>query len=210
LLAALVQAREQAVYVLEVVVELLAAAQDRAELEVFPHGHLPEQPAVLGHDRDPARDPLRHGPAGHVLAAQQHPPGARPHDPEDRLQRGRLAGGVAAEQADQLAVADLQRHSLEDPHLGVVGRDVLEAQQRRARLRSRGGALVALRLAHSGSARASGSCPMYASTTAGWLATWSKPPSAILTPWSSATTRSEQPATTCMSCSMTRIATFRS
>ena len=42
---------------------------------------------------------------------------------------------------------------LEDPHLAVVGRDVVELEQ------------------HQASASASGSRPRYASTTAGWLAT---------------------------------------
>src|SRR6185312_7679061 len=118
-------------------------------------------------------------PARHVLARQQHAARARSHDPEDRLQRGRLARRVAAQQADQLAGADLQRDALEDPHLRVVRRDVVEAEEN---------------VLHHASARASGSLPMYASTTPGWFATCSNVPSAILTPWSSAITRSAQPS----------------
>jgi hypothetical protein len=112
------QAREQRVHPVEVLVELLAAAQHRAKLKVLPHRHLPEQPAVLRHDRDTTGDPLRHRPGRHVLAAEQDPPGARPHDAQDRLERGRLAGGVPAEQADQLTLVHVQRDPFEDPNLG--------------------------------------------------------------------------------------------
>src|SRR5215469_15678485 len=205
LVAALEQAREQCVHPLEVVIQFLAAAKHRAKLEVLPDRHLPEEPPVLRHDRDPAGDPLWHRPARHVRAVDQHLSRAWPDDAQDRLERGRLAGGVAAEQADQFPLADVQRDSLKDPYLRVVRGDVVQAQQRGVRLLA-----VGLRAAHSVSASASGSRPRYASTTAGWLATSSNLPSAILTPWSSAITRSEQPETTCMSCSITRIETPRS
>ncbi len=123
------QPREQRVDPVEVVVELLAAAQHRPQFEVLPHRHLAEQPPVLRHDGQPGGDPLRHLPLRHVLAVEQDPSGARPHDTQDRLQRGRLARGVAAEQADHLTLGDVQRDPLQDPHLAVVRSDAFEAQQ---------------------------------------------------------------------------------
>src|SRR6185312_1510152 len=112
----------------------------------------------------------------------------RRHDPEDRLQRRRFAGGVAAQQADELPRADGEVDALEDVDLAVVGVDGLELEQRRDLVHFVAAAFV----------------PRYASTTRGSVATASNVPSAILIPWSSATTRSEMPSTTCMSCSITR------
>ena len=88
-------------------------------------------------------------------------------------------------------VSDLEVDVLEDVHLAVVRVDALEPEER---LGPAVGAHVR-----------SLPVPRYASTTRGSVATASKEPSAIFTPWSSATTRSEIPSTTCMSCSMTRI-----
>ena len=79
--------------------------------------------------------------------------------------------------------------ALEDVDLAVVGVDGLELEQRRDGAHFVAAAFV----------------PRYASTTRGSVATASNVPSAILIPWSSATTRSEMPSTTCMSCSITRI-----
>src|SRR5581483_5890510 len=138
------------------------------------------------------RDPVRGRPAGHVLAVQQHLPRPRPDDAEDGLQRRRLPRRVPAEQADELALSHLDVHVLEDVDQPVVGVHPLEPEQRP----------VAVRAAHL---RAAAPSPRYASTTFGSVATASNEPSAILTPWSSATTRSEIPSTTCMSCSISRI-----
>ncbi len=92
----------------------------------------------------------------------------------------------------------LEIQALEDVDLPVVRVDGVELQQRLGRRP----VLVAARFAHF---VAVAFVPRYASTTRGSVATASNEPSAILTPWSSATTRSEMPSTTCMSCSITRI-----
>src|SRR3989442_717138 len=54
---------------------------------------------------------------------------ARASDAHDRAQRGSLAGPVAADQRDHLALADRQRDALEDVGLAVVGVHVLQRQQ---------------------------------------------------------------------------------
>src|SRR6185436_13875953 len=117
---------------------------------------------------------------------------------EDRLERRRFPGGVAAQQADELALADDEVRVLEDVDLPVVRVDRLQLEQR---------GNLGSRRAHF---RAAPPVPRYASTTRGSVATVSNDPSAILSPWSSATTRSEMPSTTCMSCSITRIVCPRS
>src|SRR5581483_4326821 len=184
----LVQQREQLVDAVEVLL-VAAAAQVGAHLQVLEHRHRREQTPVLRHDRDPAGDPVARRPARHVLPAQPHRSAPRPHDAQDRLQRRRLARGVAAEQADELPLVDVDREALQDVDLAVVGVDRVELEQG---LGGRHFFAISPR-------------PRYASTTRGSVATWSNEPSAILTPWSSATTRSEIPSTTCMSCSITRI-----
>jgi len=92
---------------LEVVVERAAVLEHGAELEVLAHGHLPEQAAILRDDRHAARDPGRHIAAVDLLAVEQHPPRPGTDDPEHGLQGRRLPGRVAAQQADELARADL-------------------------------------------------------------------------------------------------------
>src|SRR5262249_59728425 len=93
--------------------------------------------------------------------------------------------------AAEAAHADGEVEVLEGVDLAVVGVDRVEPQQRGRAVR-----------AHFDSAFRS---PRYASMTRGSVATASNEPSAIFTPWSSATTRSEMPSTTCMSCSITRM-----
>src|SRR4051812_33431071 len=193
--AALVQKREE---VVDAVVGFVRAAalQVGAHLEVLAHGHRREEPPVLGHDRDPLPDPVARRPRRHILAREAHAAVSRPHDAEHRLQGRRLARRVAPEQADELARRHLEVHALEDVDRPVVRVDGLEPQE------GLGRRPVPARLGHF---LAAALVPRYASTTRGSVATSSKVPSAILTPWSSATTRSEMPSTTCMSCSITRI-----
>src|SRR6266550_9223342 len=197
LAAPLVQQREERVDALEVFLASLRVADEvGAHLEVLQHRHRPEQPPVLRHDRHPLPDPIAGVAAGHLLPAKLDRAVARLHEAENRLQRRGLSRSVATEQRHKLAFADVQVQVLQDVDLPVVRVDVLQPQQIRCAVR-----------AHFVSAFRR---PRYASTTRGSVATASNDPSAILTPWSRATTRSEQPATTCMSCSITKIATPRS
>src|SRR3954469_3542211 len=186
--AAFVEEREELV---DTVVVLLraAAVQVGAHLQVLEHRHGPEEAAILRHDRHPLADPVARGALRDVLAAEANRAVPRLHDPEDRLQRRRLAGRVSAEEADELAGADVKRQSLENVDLPVVRVDGGELQE------------ISV-LAHFVVAALA---PRYASTTRGSVATCSNVPSEIFTPWSSAITRSEIPSTTCMSCSITWI-----
>ena len=179
------QQREQLVDPVEVLLGA-PAAQVGAHLEVLEHRHRREQPAVLRDDREAAADAVARRPRGDVLAVDAHGAVARPDDAEDRLQRRRLARRVAAEQADELARLDRDRQPLQDVDLAVVGVDRVELA----------GRLICARPSRARDTPRS---------TFSFVATCSNDPSAILTPWSSAITRSEMPSTTCMSCSITRI-----
>src|SRR5690606_41280569 len=80
-------------------------------------------------------NPVRRTQADDVLVAERDVPA--PHraafgcqQAADRLQRGRLAGPVGAEEGDHAALLDLQRDSLDGEEHSVVGDlDVVEGQQ---------------------------------------------------------------------------------
>ncbi len=122
------QQREERIDALEVLLAA-AAVEVRAHLEVLEHGHRGEQPPVLGNDRHPLRNAMAGRACGHVVSVEANRATPRLDDPEDRLQRRRLPGRIAAEQADELAFADVQVEVLEDVDLAVVGIDGLELQQ---------------------------------------------------------------------------------
>src|SRR6188472_3611405 len=196
--APLVEKREQRIDALQLRLEVGAWTKVGAHLEVLQHRHRPEETPVLRHDREAAADPVGGRHPRHVLAGEHHASCAWPHETEDRLERRRLPRRVTAEEADELPLAHDEMRVLEDVDLAVVRVDPLELEEG-----SGSGSVHGRRgAAHF---RAIPPVPRYASTTRGLVATSSNVPSAIFVPWSSATTRSEMPSTTCMSCSITRI-----
>ena len=78
---------------------------------------------------EPAPDAVRGREPRDVLAREPHDARARPDEPQDRLERRRLARRVPAEQADELALADLQVGVLEDVDLPVVGVHPVELEE---------------------------------------------------------------------------------
>src|SRR5882762_6683774 len=71
-----------------------------------------------------------------ALAAEGDRAAARPRRAENRLQRGRLAGAVAPDQGDDLALRDRERDAAERPNVAVVGVNVGQLKHA-ARARSR-------------------------------------------------------------------------
>src|SRR5262249_53528048 len=84
-------------------------------------------------------------PSDQLLAAEIDRAAALADDAHDRAERRRLAGAVAPEERHDLALADLERHTVEDVALAVPGVQPLDAEQR---LR-RGLALHDRRLSHA-------------------------------------------------------------
>src|SRR5215813_4760640 len=99
-----------------------------AGAEVLEHGEQAEDPPLFGHPGDAER---REAVCRHAVEVPsfERDPSARPaHEPHDCLECGRLADAVAADQADDLARPDLDRHAVEDVGLPVVSVDVVEDQ----------------------------------------------------------------------------------
>src|SRR5262249_15872039 len=84
-----------------------AAPRLARHLQVLAHGQIREDPAVLRHVADAASGHAKGRQADEILASQQDAAGARRSDADDALERRRLAGAVAPEQAHDLALADL-------------------------------------------------------------------------------------------------------
>jgi hypothetical protein len=64
--------------------------------------------------------------ASYRLAGKTDRATARLHETHDALEGGAFADTVASEQADHLAPAYLERHSIQDVALAVVGVQVLD------------------------------------------------------------------------------------
>ena len=108
---------------------LARADAEHAELQIFEHGQVRQHAPLLGDPGDAAPHDLVRGQPGEVLAAQAHAAARGARQAHDGSQRGRLAGAVAADEADHLALADGERHALQDVGLAVIRVDVLELEQ---------------------------------------------------------------------------------
>jgi len=115
LVAPLLQPREEAEDAPEVRPDL-GALRPRprvgAHVEVFEHRHAREDAAALRRLADAHLDAPVRRDAENVLALEADLSRAdRPH-PRDRAKRGRLAGAVAADQRDDLALVDVKEMPL--------------------------------------------------------------------------------------------------
>ena len=94
-------------------------------------------PSIFGHIADPEpRQPMcRH--MGDRPSLEEHATLARMDEAHDRLEGRALADPVAAEEAHHLALANFERHSVQDMALAVVGVDVFDFDERFARCTAR-------------------------------------------------------------------------
>src|SRR5882762_6351084 len=106
--------------------------------QVFFGGQVFEDPTAFEHLHDAAPDhPVRGQPVDPLVLeldrALRDVAALGPEKARDRLERRRLAGAVGAEQRRDPALADVERHALEDEdHAVVDDLDVVEAQHVRA------------------------------------------------------------------------------
>ena len=114
LAAAFLQAREQREDALDVRLDRRAiGACVGAHREVFLDRQRAEHAAALGHHREAAADELERRVAGDVVAVVADRARLDRQQPADALQRRRLARAVGADQADELAVADVEVDALD-------------------------------------------------------------------------------------------------
>src|SRR4030095_8128037 len=95
------------------------------------HAHAREEPSALRNITDAETRDLCSGPFAQVDVAQRDPAVRGAGEPEYRRQQRRLAGAVAAEQGDDLALAHAKRSFAQDVTLAVEGVDFHECQNRR-------------------------------------------------------------------------------
>ena len=101
-------------------------------LRFSPDGQAAEDSTALGNERDARTEDLVRRAARDRTALECDVAGRRLEDAGDRQQRRRLAGAVVADEADELALVDLEREPLHGCDPAVVHRDVIELEQSRA------------------------------------------------------------------------------
>ena len=82
--------------------------------QVLLHRHLAEYRRLLRQVAQAAARAEVHRQAGHVLPAEQHPPGVRTHEADDAVERRGLAGAVRPEEPDHFPTLDVEGNVLDD------------------------------------------------------------------------------------------------
>ena len=107
-----------------------------AEVDVLAHRQVGQQRLLLEDHADALAVGIGRILQPRRLARDQDPPGVRLVDPAQDLHQRRLARAVLADQPDDLAGPDLDRHALQRLHAGKALVHVLERRARRRRPRS--------------------------------------------------------------------------
>ena len=121
---------------------VLVLANEGAHLQVLGHRQPGEDAPAFRHHGHAAIHDLMRLVRSKILAFQDHASFAGLHRLRDRAQRGGLAGAIAADQGDDLALFDGQRDALQGMDIAVIGVDVLNFEHRHGntlRLGRRGG-----------------------------------------------------------------------
>src|SRR5438552_377665 len=129
LLDALAQPREELVDVFEVAVDVAAIRPlVGAHPQVVQHRAPPEELAPLGHEHEAALDALERQEPRDVFAEIADVTGRGLLESRDDPQRRGLAGGVRADDADDLAAFHLETHVVQDVDLGVAAIDPVKLE----------------------------------------------------------------------------------
>src|SRR5699024_8427205 len=123
--------------------------------QVLLNTHAFENPSSLRHVHHALARNMMRGLVRNHLALQQNASADATHQARDRAQRGALAGTVAAQQGDDLALVHVQTDAAQGLDFAVIGLDGLDTEYR-------------LTFTHAGtSSSSSSSWPKYASMTSG-------------------------------------------
>ena len=99
-----------------------------ADLEVFLHRQFGEDAPLFRHIAKPAAYDRVRRLVRDVLAFEDDAAGALLDQADDRAKGRRLAGAVAPEQRDHLAIADLERDIEQDMRRTIVAVEILDAE----------------------------------------------------------------------------------
>ncbi|EKD96830.1 MAG: hypothetical protein ACD_23C01236G0003 [uncultured bacterium] len=122
--APLLQAREDAVHVVQLPGRLLALPQQ----QVFFHRQQLEDAPVLRHQTNATPGDRIGFNALHGFSAKAHDALRGRHHAHDAFQRGGFAGAVATQQGDQFAIVHLQGDALQHVAFAVVGMYIFQFQ----------------------------------------------------------------------------------
>src|SRR5690606_10917965 len=89
-------------------------------LEVLEDRHLGEDLTALGNVGEPLFQRSEGGKMGDVGSVEYHAPRSRLHDPHNRLEKGRLAAAVGADNPGYAASFGKQAHVVDDRLLGIA------------------------------------------------------------------------------------------
>ncbi len=119
-----------------------ARHQEAAHPQVLLDGHVGEHRVVLQDVGDAgARELLVGREPRHVRAAHDDPSRLDAREAVDRVQHGRLAGSVRADEAERLSRRHAQAHAVQDLHAAVAGDEVVQGEEwcaERERIQGRG------------------------------------------------------------------------
>src|SRR5438034_1251362 len=164
------------------------AAGPLADPQVLDHREVAEDPPVLRHKADAqARDLVGAEPAQRPSLVQDLA-SRHVYQPDDGLERRRLACAVPAEQRDDLPFPRREVHAVQHVAPTIVGVDLAELQHHVVHVSS----------------------PRYTAWTSGSARTSSGAPSAMTRPWCSTMMRPAIAKTTSMSCSVKSTVSVRS
>jgi hypothetical protein len=126
----LLQARKEPEHPLDVLLDAgLVFADVSAHREIFFDRERAEDAATLGHHGEPLADELEGGPTGHFLAGVTDGSRLDRLQTGDPLQRRRLARAVRTDEADELALVDVEIDSFDGLDSAVGDLDSLELEQ---------------------------------------------------------------------------------
>src|SRR4029077_19685783 len=108
-----------------------ATHAERAHLQILGDSERRKDIALLRHIGHAHRhEPLRRGP-GDVRAVKAHTPAMRRNDAEDRLDQGRFAGAVRADDDRKLSPLRLAIDAVQDHRVAIAGAQTLDREEAR-------------------------------------------------------------------------------
>jgi hypothetical protein len=121
----LAEVREQRKQLVAGPVRRVRALRLAADFEILFHRQISEDTPLLRHVTKPIPHDLMRGTCRDILAFEHDPPRPLRDEPDDRAERRRLAGAIAAEQRHDFPLADLEPDVEQDMRRAVMTVEIL-------------------------------------------------------------------------------------